>query len=164
MRRTWKAAVIGLVVATVGLTAAALPSVSALEDSFGLRWLFFIRGPLEPPAAAVIASTDESSAVRMGVPQRVRDWPRSVHGVLCASLLMLFGILPGGSAYLIRMGSRLNGNRAAYRSRFLLDADQAARGARLGPIFCDPGFEQLALLEASESLALASKQPCHQIQ
>ena len=48
----------------------------------------------------------------------------------------------------------LNGNRAVYRSRFLLDGDQAARGARLGRIYRDLGFEQLALLEASKSLAL----------
>ena len=47
----------------------------------------------------------------------------------------------------------LNDNRAVYRSRFLLDADLAARGASLGRIYRDLGFEQLALVEGWKSLA-----------
>ena len=48
----------------------------------------------------------------------------------------------------------LNDNRAVYRSRFLLDADLAARGASLGRIYRDLGFEQLALVEGWKSLAV----------
>jgi tetratricopeptide (TPR) repeat protein len=47
----------------------------------------------------------------------------------------------------------LNDNRAVYRSGLLLDEDRAARGASLARIYDDLGFEQLAMLEASESLA-----------
>jgi tetratricopeptide (TPR) repeat protein len=47
----------------------------------------------------------------------------------------------------------LNDNRAVYRSRFLLDADLAARSASLGRIYRDLGFEQLALVEGWKSLA-----------
>ncbi len=48
----------------------------------------------------------------------------------------------------------LNGNRAVYRSRLLLDQDVAVRGARLGRIYRDLGFQHLALAEGWKSLAV----------
>jgi tetratricopeptide (TPR) repeat protein len=48
----------------------------------------------------------------------------------------------------------LNDNRAVYRSRLLLDFDEATRGASLGRIYRDLGFEQLALAEGWKSLNL----------
>jgi Flp pilus assembly protein TadD len=45
-----------------------------------------------------------------------------------------------------------NRNRAVYRSDLFLDDDLAARGAKLGRIYEDLGFEQLALLEGWKSL------------
>jgi Flp pilus assembly protein TadD len=47
----------------------------------------------------------------------------------------------------------LNDNRAVYRSRLLLDEDAAARGATLGRIYNEVGFEQRALQEGQKSLA-----------
>jgi tetratricopeptide (TPR) repeat protein len=47
----------------------------------------------------------------------------------------------------------LNDNRAVYRSRFLLDEDLAARGAALGRIYKELGFEQSALVEGWKSLS-----------
>ena len=47
----------------------------------------------------------------------------------------------------------LNDNRAVYRSRFLLDEDLAARGAALGRIYREQGFQQLALVEGWKSLS-----------
>ncbi|MET0072476.1 MAG: TonB-dependent receptor [Candidatus Thiodiazotropha sp.] len=46
----------------------------------------------------------------------------------------------------------LNDNRAVYRSRFLLDQDEAARNASQARIYQDLGFEQLARKEAYRSL------------
>ncbi len=46
----------------------------------------------------------------------------------------------------------LNGNRAVYRSRLLLDDDLAARSASLGRIYDDLGFQQLALVEGWKSV------------
>lgn len=48
----------------------------------------------------------------------------------------------------------LNDNRAVYRSRLLLDSDLAARGASLGRVYEDLGFEQLGVREATRSLTL----------
>jgi len=46
----------------------------------------------------------------------------------------------------------LNDNRAVYRSRLLLDADEAARSAAQGRIYNDLGFQQLALVEGWKSV------------
>ena len=46
----------------------------------------------------------------------------------------------------------LNDNRAVYRSRLLLDGDQAARSASLAKIYQDLGFNRAALLQGWNSL------------
>jgi tetratricopeptide (TPR) repeat protein len=46
----------------------------------------------------------------------------------------------------------LNDNRAVYRSKLLLDSDQAARSASLARIYSDLGFQQLALVEGWKSV------------
>lgn len=47
----------------------------------------------------------------------------------------------------------LNDDRAIYRSRELLDSDRAARGASLGRIYDDLGFQQLGVNAATQSLS-----------
>lgn len=51
----------------------------------------------------------------------------------------------------------LNDNRAVYRSRFLLDQDEAARNASQARIYQDLGFEQLARTEAYKSLQTSAQ-------
>ena len=46
----------------------------------------------------------------------------------------------------------LNGNRAVYRSRLLLDSDLAARSAALGRVYSDLNFQSLALVEGWKSV------------
>jgi tetratricopeptide (TPR) repeat protein len=53
----------------------------------------------------------------------------------------------------------LNENRAVFRSRELLDQDRAARGASLGRIYNDLGFQQLGVNEAAKALALDPASP-----
>ena len=48
----------------------------------------------------------------------------------------------------------LNDQRAVYRSRLLLDQDQAARSVNQARVYRDLGFNQLALVEAYKSLAV----------
>ena len=47
----------------------------------------------------------------------------------------------------------LNDNRAVYRSRLLLDEDQASRNASLARVYDDLGFQRLALKESWKSLS-----------
>jgi tetratricopeptide (TPR) repeat protein len=50
----------------------------------------------------------------------------------------------------------LNDNRAVYRSRFLLDQDEAARDASQARVYQDLGFEKQARSEAYKSLQISS--------
>ena len=59
----------------------------ALEERFGLGWLFAVRGPLEPPADAVVVSLDRESAERLGLPEKIREWPRTVHASVIERLV-----------------------------------------------------------------------------
>lgn len=60
---------------------------------------------------------------------------------------------PVGALAEIQRSIELNDNRAPFRSRLLLNEDLAARGAGLGRIFRDLGFERLGLPVGSASLA-----------
>ncbi|MGD0816378.1 MAG: TonB-dependent receptor [Verrucomicrobiota bacterium] len=46
----------------------------------------------------------------------------------------------------------LNGNRAVFRSKFLLDQDQAVRSANLALVYEDAGFSDVAVREATKAL------------
>ena len=87
MRRHRMAACLAVATATVGLCLSAVPPVSALEDSLGLRWLFQTRGNRPPPAAVVVVNIDEAAAARLDQPQTLRDWPRSTHARLLDRLV-----------------------------------------------------------------------------
>ncbi|MEQ1779195.1 MAG: tetratricopeptide repeat protein, partial [Nitrosomonas sp.] len=53
----------------------------------------------------------------------------------------------------IQKSIELNNNRAVYRSKFLLDRDEAARSSSLARIFENLGFEKRALMETAKSLS-----------
>ncbi|MDR4517044.1 MAG: TonB-dependent receptor [Nitrosomonas sp.] len=53
----------------------------------------------------------------------------------------------------IQKSIELNDNRAVYRSRLLLDQDQAGRGSSLARIYDNLGFEKRALMETAKSLS-----------
>jgi adenylate cyclase len=87
MNRVRWAATLGLLTGTIGLALSIVPSVSTLEDSVGLRWLFRIRGPMTPPSNVTIISVDEGAPLRLGLPQLFREWPRSTHAGLVDRLV-----------------------------------------------------------------------------
>ncbi len=53
----------------------------------------------------------------------------------------------------IQKSIELNDNRAVYRSKLLLDRDEAARGSSLARIFENLGFEKRAVMETAKSLS-----------
>ncbi|MFQ6006983.1 MAG: CHASE2 domain-containing protein [Woeseia sp.] len=81
------AATLGLVAGVTGSVLALTSLGSALEQDLGLRSLYAIRGPLEPPPEAVVVSIDKRSADRLGLPPKARNWPRSLHARLTDSLV-----------------------------------------------------------------------------
>ena len=86
MSRAGWAAAIGFLTGVIGVLLTLAPAVSALEDSLGLRWLFFARGALTPPTNVAIVSIDEGAAARLDLPPLLRDWPRSTHARLVERL------------------------------------------------------------------------------
>jgi hypothetical protein len=52
----------------------------------------------------------------------------------------------------LQKAMELNDNRAVYRSKLLLDSDEAARSAALARIYSDLGFQQRALVEGWSAL------------
>lgn len=59
---------------------------------------------------------------------------------------------PVGALDDFEQSSTLNDNRAVYRSRLMLDDDNADRSVSLGRNFSDLGFDKLTLLEGSKSV------------
>ena len=53
----------------------------------------------------------------------------------------------------IQKSIELNDNRAVYRSKLLLDQDQAGRGSSLARIYDNLGFEKRAIMETAKSLS-----------
>jgi adenylate cyclase len=86
MRRLARACASGLLIGGLGALLALTPAGAALEERLGLSWLFAWRGPLPPPAAAVVVGLDPDSAERLDLPERISAWPRTVHARLIERL------------------------------------------------------------------------------
>jgi adenylate cyclase len=71
----------------VGLMVMFSPWGMAFEERFGLSWLFWTRGPLEPPADVVVVSLDGASGERLGLDGRLREWPRRLYVELIERLV-----------------------------------------------------------------------------
>lgn len=61
---------------------------------------------------------------------------------------------PIEALHAIQKSIELNDNRAIYRSRLLLDQDEAARGSSLSRIYDNLGFEKRAIMQTAQSLSL----------
>ena len=77
---------LGLSVGLAGVVLSLTPIGFELERSFGLRWLFQLRGAGATPTEAVVVAADRESAAALGVPEKPRDWPRSLHARLIEAL------------------------------------------------------------------------------
>ena len=87
MRPLIRASMTGVAAALVGMLVMLSPVGMALEERFGLSWLFWTRGPLSPPADVAVVSLGSDSAERLGLPDRLREWPRRVYAELIERLV-----------------------------------------------------------------------------
>lgn len=83
---TWRSAVPALLLVLLGLLAWTLEPVLPLESSIGPRLLFAARGTLPPPDEVLVVAIDERSAQAFNLPERPRQWPRSLHAELVTQL------------------------------------------------------------------------------
>jgi adenylate cyclase len=111
MKARWITIACGLVIGALCAASLTMPGILALEQRFGLQWLFDLRGPVEPPQHAVLVLMNERSAdsislprdperfhrcedLRVGVrpathvslPELPSRWPRCVHARLLERL------------------------------------------------------------------------------
>jgi adenylate cyclase len=98
-----RAALVGILIGALG-AVLALPHVGVgldLEENVGLKWLFSLRGPIEPPPGVVVVNTGTETAQRLrslagagerwpcldDIEQHGREsWPRCLHAALVATL------------------------------------------------------------------------------
>jgi len=87
VRRWLKSIVAGLVTGMVGIALDLTPLGPDFEKDVGLNWLFNIRGPIEPPSSVVVVNIDARTGVYLDLPERPRDWPRTIHAELIENLV-----------------------------------------------------------------------------
>jgi adenylate cyclase len=68
-----------LLIAFSGLILGFFPSLIRLEEEFGLRLLFTLRGPEQPSEDIVIVGIGRESAMRLQAPDDPQLWPRRLH-------------------------------------------------------------------------------------
>ena len=86
MQALVRAGAIGVGTAVVGLALALSPYGASFEERFGLAWLFAARGIVAAPDDVVVVGLDRRSAEKLGLPEKIRDWPRDLHAELIARL------------------------------------------------------------------------------
>ena len=87
MRPLIRACITGAIAALFGILVVLSPVGTLLEERFGLSWLFWTRGPVIPPADVVVVSLGSDSAERLGLPQKLREWPRRIYAQLIERLV-----------------------------------------------------------------------------
>ena len=120
----------------IEIAAALDPNDSLIRSYLGKAYFEEKRGPLDAEQFAIAKELDPNDptpwfydAIRLQTENRPVEALRSLDRSI-----------------------ELNDNRAPFRSRLLLDEDQATRGTSLARIYDDLGFEELGSIEASRSL------------
>ena len=72
MKARWITVACGLVVGALCAASLEVPAIRALEQRFGLQWLFDLRGPVEPPQHAILILMNERSADSISLPRDPR--------------------------------------------------------------------------------------------
>ncbi|MGA1870040.1 MAG: CHASE2 domain-containing protein [bacterium] len=81
-----KALLLGLFTALVSFIIFALFFGLHLEENFGLGLLFKLRGRREVPSEVIIINIDRASSYKLNLPDRLHEWPRSLHAHLIENL------------------------------------------------------------------------------
>jgi adenylate cyclase len=76
----------GLLVALIGSAVLVMPGGREFERSFGLSWLFQLRGPMAPPDNVAVVGIDGTSGRALGLPKMPRSWPRTTHAAILEEL------------------------------------------------------------------------------
>lgn len=84
--RWYKFLLLGIVTGFIGAGFFLTPYGQALEEKFGLYWLFHLRGPIVAPDEVTVIALDQPSAMQFNLPLLPRLWPREMHAQLIKRL------------------------------------------------------------------------------
>ncbi len=86
MSRSVKILGVSLGAGVLGVILSILPFSLELQEHWGLKLLFHLRGTLPPPSEVMIVSMDQESVAALGLPKKIQNWPRSLHTQLVQTL------------------------------------------------------------------------------
>ena len=83
----WRSLAAGLVTAACGLALVLTPLGTTFERTFGLDWLFKIRGARTPPPEVAVVGINSGTGRALDLPRLPHDWSRTVHARLIDRLV-----------------------------------------------------------------------------
>jgi adenylate cyclase len=86
MTKWFKQFLLGSFIGLLGVFLHLSPLGLALEEKFGLEWLFHLRGAVSAPDDVIVIAIDQPSANHLGLPIAPRLWPRDLHARLIDKL------------------------------------------------------------------------------
>jgi adenylate cyclase len=86
MSRSVKTIGISFGAGLLGVILSTLPISLDLQEHFGLKLLFHLRGARRAPSEVLIVSLDRESAEALGLSRKTQQWPRSLHAQLIQTL------------------------------------------------------------------------------
>ncbi|BBO70240.1 hypothetical protein DSCA_41700 [Desulfosarcina alkanivorans] len=86
MSRSVKTLGVSLGAGLLGVILSIPPFSLDLQEHFGLKLLFYLRGVRRPPSEVIIVSLDRESVAALHLPKKIQKWPRSLHAQLVQTL------------------------------------------------------------------------------
>jgi adenylate cyclase len=86
-RRIGLSLLLGTITGLVGLALHPTTIGISFERTYGLDWLFALRGPVSPPPNITVIGINGRTGGLLGLPKLPRDWPRSIHAQLLDELV-----------------------------------------------------------------------------
>jgi adenylate cyclase len=86
-QQLWRSLAAGLVTAALGLALILTPLGATFERTFGLDWLFKLRGARTPRPDLAIVGINSGTGRALDLPRLPHDWPRTVHARLIDRLV-----------------------------------------------------------------------------
>ena len=86
MSRSVKTLGISFGAGLLGVLLSIPPFSIDLQEHFGLKLLFYLRGARPPPSEVLIVSLDRDSAEALNLSRKTQNWPRTLHAQLVQTL------------------------------------------------------------------------------
>ncbi|MEE4113325.1 MAG: adenylate/guanylate cyclase domain-containing protein [Desulfobacteraceae bacterium] len=86
MSRSVKSLGVSFGAGLLGVLLSMPPLSVDLQEHFGLKLLFLLRGARRPPSEVLIVSLDRDSAEALNLSRKTQQWPRTLHAQLVQTL------------------------------------------------------------------------------